>query len=116
MMALSVLTACSAVPQALRVETATTGIERPKKRPPLPNPEPINTLPVEWKVMKEGDVVPDGAALFCLSPRGYESISRNQAEILRWVEGAHWRLRYYRGEGEAEGLTDDEDTQDGGPS
>lgn len=32
-----------------------------------------------------------------LTPRDYENLAINNAEALRWVKEAKWRLDYYRG-------------------
>lgn len=34
-----------------------------------------------------------------VTPKNYEVLARNMADILRWVKEARWRLDYYRGEG-----------------
>jgi hypothetical protein len=54
----------------------------------VPRPEPLNLLPAPWTVK---------AGMFCLDPKGYETESRNTAEVLRWVREASWQLDYYRG-------------------
>lgn len=84
--------------QPLKVDAVPKQIERPDETPTVPNPQPISTLPVDWKVVRGADTLPANAALFCLTDRGYENLSKNHAEALRWVREAMWRLRYYRGD------------------
>jgi hypothetical protein len=50
--------------------------------------------------MPEGD----GWVYYGLTPRQYEILAKNMADILRWVKEAEWRLQYYRGEGEIDGV------------
>lgn len=64
-------------------------IPKPEK-PVLPNPDPIKTLPVEWKVL-----IVEGGSIIALDPKQYEILSQNMAEIMRWVKEASWRLKYY---------------------
>lgn len=33
---------------------------------------------------------------FALTPKEYEELSLNMADILRWVKEARWRLDYYK--------------------
>jgi hypothetical protein len=87
---------------------------KPDARPALPNPQPINTAPFKWQVFvvtkaEDGNVYVttpesqkfDGTqAYYVITPEAYEVLARNMADILRWVKEAHWRLEYYRGEGE----------------
>lgn len=68
-------------------------IDRPTK-PTLPQPEPVQMLPVRWKVVNV-----QGEPYFALSPDQYENLSRNQAEIHRWVQEAFFQLQYYTEEG-----------------
>ena len=79
--------------------TAPAKLDRPEPRPALPNPSPIQTAPVQWVVVTPENL-PEGSewVFFALTPKDYENLSRNQADTLRWVTEAHWRLRYYRGE------------------
>jgi hypothetical protein len=64
--------------------------ERPDPTPPLPLPEPIETLPVEWTAIESNEGI-----VLVLTPRQFENLSNNLAEILRWVQEAAWRLKYY---------------------
>lgn len=52
-----------------------------------------------WKVLTP-ETLPEGDewVYFGLSVRDYEALSLNQADVLRWVQEAVWRLRYYSGE------------------
>jgi hypothetical protein len=84
--------------------SSTTAIEQPDTRPPLPNPKPIETSPFKWKVITPARL-PEGTkwVYYAITPAEYEILSRNMADILRWVREAKWRLDYYRGEGEIDG-------------
>jgi hypothetical protein len=33
--------------------------------------------------------------LYAVTPKGYETLSRNEADVLRWIKEAMFRLRYY---------------------
>lgn len=89
---------CSSA-RPLQVDVSPVEVAKPTALPAVPRPEPIHLLPIEWSVVtpdrlpKEGDWV-----LIGLSPKGYENLGKNQAEILRWVEEAILRFRYYEGE------------------
>jgi hypothetical protein len=54
----------------------------------LPDPKPIKLEDVRFHVVKTGDI--------CLVGDQYDTLSRNTAEILRWVREARWRLNWYR--------------------
>lgn len=43
--------------------------------------------------------------MFALTARGYEALSRNMAEMIRWAKEASWQLDFYR----AGRLTDDKE-------
>lgn len=58
--------------------------------PILPKPQPLKLEPIQWQV------VPGEQTLFALPPKGYEAMSRNMAEITRWVQEAGWQLDFYR--------------------
>jgi len=98
-MGLLLLSACSSAPRELQVTTAPVELPRPEATPPLPNPEPINTASVNWIIVTP-DRLPagDGWVLIALTPQDYETLARNQADTLRWVREAMWRLQYYRQE------------------
>lgn len=34
--------------------------------------------------------------MFALTARGYEALSRNMAEMIRWAKEASWQLDFYR--------------------
>lgn len=71
-------------------------VERPDLPAVLPDPDPIETVPVRWRVLTR-DTLPDGPfAFFALRPEDFEALSLNQAEVLRWVAEARHRLDYYR--------------------
>jgi len=57
----------------------------------LPAPEPVSLLPVEWRIVRV-----DGLPAFALSAHGYENLSRNMADILRWMREADHQLNHYR--------------------
>ncbi len=67
----------------------------------LPLPSGVALLPVKWTVLSskigdkqfacQGDFV-----YIALTPPYYENLSRNNAELLRWVTEAAWQLRYYQ--------------------
>lgn len=57
----------------------------------MPDPQPIDTGEVTWTVLTV-----DGVAWFAVTAAGYEALSSNVAESLRWVREAKWRLDYYR--------------------
>lgn len=84
--------------------SSTTEITQPDARPSLPNPKPIETSPFKWHVITH-DRLPKGNrwVYYGITPKEYEVLSRNMAEMLRWVREAKWRLDYYRGEGELDG-------------
>lgn len=62
-------------------------IAKPDAAPNLPPLVPIRISDLKWSVLPTGD--------FCLDSRGYETMSRNNAEVLRWVTEAKYRLNYY---------------------
>jgi hypothetical protein len=81
-------------------------VPRPEAHPAVPNPEPVQIAPIEWKVITR-DRLPEGEfVLYGLTPRQYETLARNMADILRWVKEAQWRLEYYRGDGQLDGKKD----------
>jgi hypothetical protein len=81
------------------VKTIPANIERPSGVIILPEPEPIVTNVVKFKVLTK-DTLPneDDFVYYGLEPEYYEALSENMSEILRWVSEAEWQLRYYRGE------------------
>ncbi len=38
----------------------------------------------------------DGEPLFALTARGYEALSRNVADMVRWAREASWQIDFYR--------------------
>lgn len=88
----------------MEVISSTTEIKQPDARPPLPNPRPIETSTFKWKVVTR-DRLPEGDrwVYYAITPQEYEVLSRNMAEMLRWVREAQWRLEYYRGKGQIDG-------------
>lgn len=65
----------------------------------VPNPNPIDLNLFNWKVIT-ADRLPsnDNWVYYGLTPKQYEILARNMAEILRWVEEAQWRLDFYKKE------------------
>lgn len=84
----------------MEVISSSVNIEQPDVRPPLPNPRPIETAPFKWQVITR-ERLPEGDnwVYYAITPKDYEVLSRNMADILRWVREARWRMDYYRGEG-----------------
>ncbi|KFH18444.1 hypothetical protein IB60_17210 [Brucella abortus LMN1] len=87
------------MPRELQVRTAPIEVARPDPRPSLPDPRPVQQREVTWRVLTPDDL-PDGPGwvFFGLTPDEYEDLALNQAELLRFITEAKWRLRYYRGE------------------
>lgn len=82
------------------MRTVPTEVERPPERSNVPDPNPVDLQEVDWVVLTPDTVPPaDTEWVFIgLTPEDYERLSLNQAELLRWITEARWRLRYYRGE------------------
>lgn len=82
----------------MEVTTVPLNLPSPDARPSLPQPEPIALLDVEWVVMTRDryERLQDGA-LMCVTPEGYEALSLNAAEVLRWTSEAKSQLDYYAG-------------------
>ena len=79
--------------------TAPIEVDRPDPRPPIPNPEPVQQREVRWVILTPETIPPgDGWVFFALIPPDYEDLAFNMADLLRWIQGAAWRLDYYRGE------------------
>jgi hypothetical protein len=76
----------------------TAPIAQPNLRPNLPDPEPIETRPIQWKVLTEKDIIEKDEAYIALSPKDYEELALSMSDIVRWVKEARWRLNYYKGE------------------
>lgn len=70
------------------MQTAPLDLPHPKVLA-LPRPEPIHTLPVRWSIV---------GGRFTLDAQGYENLSRNTAEFLRWAIEATHQLDYYNTE------------------
>ena len=92
-MGLLVFNGCSSA-RPVQADALPTRLEYPDPRPPLPHPEPVRQEVIEWVVLTKTS---DGAetTYFALTPEDYEKLSRNTVDILRWMEEAMWRLRYY---------------------
>lgn len=57
---------------------------------PLPDPTPITTVPFKWEHVNIG-----GKEYLAVDGKGYEVLSRNMAEFLRWIREARDRLDWY---------------------
>lgn len=87
MLAALTLCACSSVPPKAQPPAEV-------KEPPrsvLPRPEPVRTEQLQWRVVEV-----DGEPLFALTARGYEALSRNVADMVRWAREASWQIDFYR--------------------
>ena len=91
-------------------------IERPQEHPPLPNPQAIQQRDVDWKVLTP-ETLPEGTdwVFFGVTPRDYEDLSLNQADVLRFITEAVWRLRYYRGELPSDAVPPDQPADEEAP-
>jgi hypothetical protein len=87
---LTLSTGCGGSLSLPPVEVNPVQVETPPEKPTLPDPEPIQTLPVEWQVIETED-----GPLLALPPKEFENLATNLAEILRWIQEAAWRLHYY---------------------
>lgn len=76
------------------MHTVPTQIEKPTK-PVLPLPEPITTSKFDWYVLTPATIPQGDFVFFAVTPKGYEQLSLNEADTLRWVKEAKWRLDYY---------------------
>ena len=107
---LTSLTSCALVrpepvPDVKQVEVVTIEKPAPVYHPPLPNQ--IAPLPVEWRVLtpetmqiylndlNAGKAPVD--AYYGLTPKGYENLSTNIAEIKRYIRQTISIIEYYRG-------------------
>ena len=106
---LASLTSCAlvrpeAVPQVNPVKVITIEKPAPVYHPPLPNQ--IMPLPVQWRVLtpatmqqylddlKVGNAPVD--AYYGLTPKSYENLSTNIAEIKRYIRQSISIIDYYR--------------------
>lgn len=89
--ALLTLAACSSAPQTPQPQATLSQAEMCPPPPVLPAPRAASLLPVRWHV--EGDGV---TARFWVDARGYEALSRNEAEKVRWAREAGYQLDFYR--------------------
>lgn len=71
-------------------------IALPTSNPALVNPSPIATQEISWVVISPETVLGKDDVFIALTPKEYEELSRNMAEITRWVKEAQWRLDYYQ--------------------
>lgn len=84
-------TGCGGSSNLPPVQLDTVQVEPPPAKPPLPDPEPVEMLPVEWTVLETED-----GLLIGLTTRQFENLTENLAELLRWMRETRWRLDYYR--------------------
>ncbi len=99
LLGLIMLPACSSVPRELTIKTAQVTVKRPPLRPAVPDPLPVKQAKVDWKVLTAKSIpAGDSWVYFGVTPRDYEKLSENQADVLRFIKEAMWRLRYYRGD------------------
>lgn len=71
-------------------------LPKPPEKVTLPPPQPIQVIPFKWVVVTPGDLPKgDDWVLFALTPEDYKALARTQADTLRWVTEASWRLEYY---------------------
>ena len=61
---------------------------------------------MRWQVIET-----EGEPWFALSARSYESLSRNLADLVRWVSEASYQIKFYR---EQRLPVDDKSTTTGG--
>lgn len=96
MMLLTVLGACSSAPPELQVRTVEQEVRMPPAIQVLPDPEPVRTLPVRWRVLTH-ETVPEGEfQVFAISAQDYENLSLNFADAIRWIREARGTLEIYR--------------------
>ena len=50
-----------------------------------PKPEPLSLKTIEWRALSPRQVVGLEVPLVCLSPAGYESLSVNTTELMRYI-------------------------------
>ena len=92
------------IPEVAPVEVVTVVKKAPTYHPPLPNQ--IDPVPVEWTVLtpelmqeylddlNEGNAPTN--AWYSLTTKGYENLSTNMAEVIRYLRQALSILKYYR--------------------
>lgn len=88
------------------IPSAPLQIERPDETPNVPLPQPADLNPVTWQIITSSDPERNAEILpptedwvyYVITPQEYETLSLNQAEMLRWAREAMGQLRYYRGE------------------
>lgn len=62
----------------------------------LPDPEPVQALPVQWRVLTQDELPAGNFQVFALDTRNYENLSLNMADTIRWIREAREALRLYR--------------------
>lgn len=64
-----------------------------RAQPVLPRPDAIESRPVEWVAVQEGQ--PSPVTGFAVTVPGFIDIIGNEAEALRWIREALVRLEEY---------------------
>jgi hypothetical protein len=63
----------------------------------LPDPAPVNLKDIKWVVISNKKLpTAEEWVYISLTPKEYEELAQNQAELLRWIKEAKWRLEHYR--------------------
>ena len=70
----------------------------PASKPALPLPAPLNLSQVDWIVITPETIPTGDYVLFALSKDDFERLTRNMADIERWVIEAMWQIQHYRSE------------------
>jgi len=92
-MALLIFSGCSSVPPVQQIKVVPEKIDRPKSCYAIPRPTSIDAKEVKWIVVTPKTY--KNQVLFALTPNDYEDLAENQAEFLRWIREAMWRLKEY---------------------
>lgn len=60
-----------------------------------PAPKPLQLIEIQpWQVLAKGAVLPD--TMYAVTPRDYETLSYNQAEMRRFISDLLTLMKYYR--------------------
>lgn len=65
---------------------------QPPKVAPLPDIQPIETVPFKWAVVTDAN----GKAWFALDDKGYQALALTLQDTTRWVREASFRLQECR--------------------
>lgn len=88
-----ILTGCSSVQQPPITVVKNQDLS-PNKVKPLPLPSPLSLN--DWQVEDKPCYDENNVAKICMTPRDYEIVSKNMAELLRWIKESKWQLDYYK--------------------